>query len=246
MRSPLSVVFPRICAGCRNILETFGLCHRCWVHLDFITPPFCVQCGSPFSFEGYAHLCWSCRKSSPIFDSHRSLLRYGALSRKLIFALKHGRDRTLVPLLSHWLVPMVLRFPVDLIMPVPLHWSRLSYRCFNQSSLVAQQLGQLVAMPVLLNTLQRTRKTPSQGRLSRTLREENMAGAFRLRQPLIGRHVLLIDDVYTTGATLSACSHTLKEAGVASVHSITLAKVIFHNKEMEDTTQASSLERENL
>jgi ComF family protein len=233
MHNPLNIVFPRVCPGCRCLLQTSGLCKDCWVHLDFISIPFCLKCGAPFPFDGYADLCARCQKSPPFFDSHRSLLRYGALSRKLIFALKHGRDRTIVPLFAQWLVPIALTFPIDLIVPVPLHWTRLSYRCFNQSALMAQAVARLIGQRTDLMALKRIRKTASQGNLKREQRQENMEKAFSAHPCVEGKRVLLMDDVYTTGATLNACSFVLKERGAKAVHAVTLAQVVFHQKEQD-------------
>lgn len=237
MFSSLNILFPRLCPGCRCVLQTIGLCAPCWKHLEFITVPFCIKCGEPFSFEGYADLCWKCQKFVPPFLSHRSLMRYTPLSKRLIFSLKHGRDRTLVPLFAQWLAPLATDFFIDVLIPVPLHWTRLGYRCFNQSALIAQQLAKLLNIPCHITGLKRVRRTPSQGKKNRYVRSQNIENAFRASHTVRNKHILLIDDVYTTGATLSACAETLLQEGAYTVRGLTISKVILGGT-MKDSSPA--------
>lgn len=219
-------VFPHLCPGCQRTVHTPGFCGACWKSLDFIAPPFCLLCGNPFSL--YAKkICAQCQDQVPAFNGHRSLWRYGPLSRKVIFALKHGRQRYLASMMAHWLLPLTLEYSVDCIMPVPLHWKRLAYRGFNQAALIAQNIAQLSGIPLELHRLKRSWDTPSQSRFSPQQRQENVSHVFTCQALPPQSHVLLIDDVYTTGATLTACAHILKEAGAHHVYALTLAKVVF-------------------
>ena len=205
-------------------MNSQGFCPLCWSKITFITPPLCALCGQPFAVT-HQVLCIQCQKWIPLFNSHRSLWHYGPLSRKVIFALKHGRQRYLAPLLATWLLPLVLSLKVDYLVPVPLHPHRLAQRGFNQSCILAQELSRMTAIPLMREGLTRMFKTPSQGRFSLSQRRDNVDGAFHSYRQWEGGSVLLVDDVYTTGSTLNACTHALKEAGALHVHALTLAKI---------------------
>jgi ComF family protein len=162
---------------------------------------------------------------TPLFNSHRALWTYGPLSRRIIFGLKHGRQRYLADLVAPWLVPLALQHPVDCIIPVPLNADRLARRGFNQAALLATALGQCTGIPVWLNGLIRPLKTPSQGGFSAVQRRENVMGVFSSPNMWHGQKILLVDDVFTTGATLNACAYALRESRAHHVHAITLAKI---------------------
>jgi ComF family protein len=220
----INFVFPHLCPGCHTVMSSQGFCPLCWSKIIFMTPPQCALCGQPFAVLTQA-LCLQCQKWIPLFNSHRSLWHYGPLSRKVIFALKHGRQRYLAPLLATWLLPLMLSVRVDCIVPVPLHPHRLAQRGFNQSCILAQELSRMTLIPLVREGLIRRFKTPSQGRFSLSQRRDNVDGAFSSSYQWDGAAVMLIDDVYTTGSTLNACTHALKEAGALHVHALTLAKV---------------------
>jgi ComF family protein len=193
--------------------------------LHFITPPYCDLCGNP-GVLGLRDLCHSCRLQTPLFNRHRALWEYGTVSRRIIFGLKHGRQRYLANLLAPWIVPIILQHPVDCLIPVPLHQNRLAGRGFNQAAILATEIGRLTGIPVKLQGLTRPLKAPSQGRFSAQQRRENVMGAFESRRSWDGQSVLLIDDVFTTGSTLNACTYALREAGAHHIHAVTLAKVL--------------------
>lgn len=211
-------------------MTTPGICPPCWKKLDFITAPVCHQCGEPslIPLRGQV-ICSGCQRGAAMFDQHRSLFRYGTDVKKMIFALKHGRDRTLVPFFTTVLTPLALQMAerVDLVMPVPLHWMRLSYRCFNQSAILAKGIAGALNLPLDVWTLRRVQRTRTQGGLNRAQRRANVHAVFAVRKPerIQGATILLIDDVYTTGATLNACATALKEAGALEVKALTLTKV---------------------
>lgn len=162
---------------------------------------------------------------TPVFHKHRSLWEYGPVSRRVIFALKHGRQRHLAKLLAHWLLPLALEHMVDCIIPVPLHHDRLRRRGFNQCALLATEIGKLCSIPVKLSSLERPLGAPSQGRFSPQQRQDNVMGAFSAKPELANKRILLIDDVFTTGATLNACASALQQVSVCSIHAVTIAKV---------------------
>jgi ComF family protein len=219
-------LFPLSCVGCGRFVDSKGLCAQCWSSVDFIVPPYCALCGNSLGERGGA-VCRLCRQKTPLFNSHQSLFAYGPLTRQLIFGLKYGRKRYLTHLFAQWLLPKALQHVVDIIVPVPLHPRKLAQRGFNQAALVADALGRLMGIPVHKKMLVRHLNTPSQGFFSQDQREENVFGAFSVpKVQTKGARILLIDDVYTTGATLGACTYALKESGALHVHALTLAKVL--------------------
>jgi ComF family protein len=225
MRPLVDFILPHLCPGCQTSMHTPGFCPACWIALDFIAPPYCPLCGNPSALSGET-LCRSCHMDIPLFNSHRALWVYGTLSRRIIFGLKHGRQRYLANLIAPWLVPMALSHQVDFLVPVPLHRHRLAKRGFNQAALLASAIGRLTGIPVALEGLVRPYKTPPQGRFSAQQRKENVLGVFASSRHWDGKNILLIDDVFTTGATLNACCSALRDANAHHVHALTLAKVI--------------------
>jgi ComF family protein len=191
---------------------------------------FCVQCRSPFR-SAYPldeqGRCGLCRRGARGFDAAYSFGFYEAELRELIHLFKYGRVQTLAKPLGRLLalaLPRDQRF--DLIVPMPLHWRKRWQRGFNQSELLAGEIGRRTHVPVK-NALRRVRFTSSQAGLTNAKRRSNVSGAFLAgkRSLLKGKHVLLIDDVMTTGATAASCARALKLAGARQVTLLTLARV---------------------
>lgn len=159
-------------------------------------------------------------------------MRYASPARDLVLGFKHGDRTYAAPAFGRWLyrAGQELLTDADMLVPVPLHWTRLFQRRFNQSALIARALGRLSGIPVRADLLLRHRRTSSQGVLSPAARRRNVSGAFTLRQNneawVSGQQILLIDDVMTTGATVEACAETLLDAGAAGVDALTLVRVI--------------------
>ncbi|HEY2446462.1 MAG TPA: ComF family protein [Rhizomicrobium sp.] len=234
-RRALDLVFPPLCASCRSpIAEAHNLCAACWSKLHFLENPVCTVCGFPFDYDsGGESLCAGCRQRMPAFDRARALMRYDETSRDPILALKRADRLDLVPAFARWAQRpgKELLADADIIVPVPLHRWRLWQRRFNQSALLARELGRLAGKPVDCVALYRKRATASQGRMpSASARRRNVQGAFgvdKMRaQTLRGKAILLVDDVYTTGSTIEACARALKRAGAAEVFVLTLARVV--------------------
>ncbi|MSO70440.1 MAG: ComF family protein [Alphaproteobacteria bacterium] len=229
----LDFVLPPRCLGCDGAVAAPGaLCPQCWSGVSFIAPPFCACCGLPQEFDlGAEALCGACIAEAPPFARARAVLRYDAASRGLLLRFKHADRTDAAPAFARWLqrAGAELLAEAELIVPVPLHWSRLLARRYNQSALLAIALGRLSGRRVVPDLLLRRRRTPSQGGMSATGRRRNVAGAFALRaraQPLVaGKRVLVIDDVLTTGATAVECARVLLRSGAAAVDVLTLARV---------------------
>lgn len=230
----LDAVLPPRCLKCGVLVDAQGgVCPACWQGLRFIAAPACACCGLPFEFDqGAGALCGSCAAAPPLFDRARAVFRYDENSRDLILAFKHADRTSAAPAFAAWLARAgaELLADADLIVPVPLHWSRLFSRRYNQAALLAIALGRRSGKEVLPDLLIRQRATAKQGRLGRLARQRNVAGAFALhprhREQVAGCRILLIDDVVTTGATVTGCSRCLLQGGASGVDVLALARVI--------------------
>jgi ComF family protein len=229
----LDFIYPPLCAACRApVSEPHALCATCWQTIGFLEGPMCSVCGLPFELDpGADTICGACHANPPPFDRARSVMRYDDASKKPILALKRADRLDLVLPFARWLErtgkPLIEES--DVVVPVPLHWTRLWKRRYNQSALLAKRLAR--GKPLALSALKRIRATPSQGEMvSAKARRRNVRGAFTVEAKyhtlFAGKSVLLIDDVLTTGATVAACARALKRAGAARVFVLTLARVV--------------------
>ncbi|WP_188258892.1 ComF family protein [Azospirillum tabaci] len=230
----LDTLLPPRCLCCGGAVDRQGgLCAPCWSGLTFIAPPLCACCGTPFDFalEGEP-LCGACIAEPPVFARARAVLAYDDGSRPLVLGFKHGDRIHAAGAYGAWLARAgaELLADADLLAPVPLHRLRLFRRRYNQAALLAQAAGRQAGRPVLPDLLVRRRATPSQGGLDRSGRRRNVKGAFAVRPGLeprvAGKRIVLVDDVLTTGATLSECARVLLRAGAERVDALTLARVV--------------------
>lgn len=232
----IDLLLPRRCAACENAWllagETFW-CAACLNDLQWIDCPKCPLCGRPYldSPASSDHLCGDCRLSTPPFDSARSATLYTDVVREGIHQLKFGGRLHWVPPLADLLCRLLEREgtpEADFILPVPLHTERVKERGFNQSGLLARALGQRIGLEVRHDLLIRRQWTTPQTRLDRKERLRNVKGAFGLSPEggqVAGSRIILIDDVFTTGTTISECSRELKRHKAAEVHVLTVARV---------------------
>lgn len=233
----IDLILPPSCIVSGEIVDSQGmLSPEAWGNLHFISDPQCNRCGFPFDFDdgevNEGNICLGCSKTPPLFDKARSALVYDDMSRDIILGFKHGDQTASVPSFIPWLMragEQILE-NTDFIVPVPLHRWRLLRRRFNQAGLIAQYLSKSAHVPTLLDGLERKRATQTQGHLNSNERKKNVKNAFSVNlkhaEQLKGKCVLLIDDVYTTGATVEECTKVLIKAGVASVNILTLARVV--------------------
>ena len=228
------LVLPRRCLACGTPVSGDGaLCADCWPAVRFLGPPFCANCGYPFDYDpGAGTLCGACTAEQPAFDRARSVFVYDDASRGPLLAFKHADRTDAAPTFARLMIRAAgeLLPDTDLVVPVPLHRRRLLARRFNQSALLTHVIGRETSAEAVPDLLVRPRHTPSQGGLSATARRRNVTGAFAIRKGMAdrvaGARILIVDDVYTTGATVSACASVLRRAGAVSVDVLTLARVV--------------------
>ena len=199
------------------------LCADCESDLPQLQKPYCFVCASP----RVPQLCQSCRLSAPAFDSVRAPYEFRGGARGIVHDLKYRQVRVAVPYIARLLARYLERnpYPVDAYCPVPLHPRRERSRGFNQSELIADRLSKLTDLPVDTAALRRTRNTPPQVSMESPVdRSRNIADAFECGADVRGRRYMLIDDVVTTGSTMSACAQALKDGGAANVWGIAFAR----------------------
>ena len=233
VRRGLDVLFPPLCVACScRVDEAHSLCGACWRKISFLDGPCCTLCGLPFEVDpGTDVLCAACFAKPRDFDRARSLFAYDEGSKALILGFKHGDRLDHAPAFARWLERSgrELMEDVELIVPVPLHRWRLWRRRYNQAAVLAQRLARMAGKRYAPLVLRRRRHTPSQGAAgSAKARRRNVLGAFAVTasEEVRNRNLLLVDDVFTTGATVEACARALKRAGAARVHVVTLARVV--------------------
>jgi ComF family protein len=225
-------VLPPRCLNCgATVGEPEALCGACWASMTFFAPPWCRVCGLPFEHPiGEGAICGACAARLPAWDRARAVLRYDRHSRRLVLMLKHGDQTHLAGAFGRWMQRSggEVLTEADLLIPVPLHWTRLLARRFNQAALLARAVRSAGGPALGADWLVRRRRTPSQGRMGPLARARNVRGAFALRRgrSVEGKHVVLIDDVMTTGATAEECARVLRRAGAASVGVLVLARAV--------------------
>lgn len=232
-------LWPPACALCGDpVQDAHALCPGCWRDTTFAASPLCNRCGAPTQGAGDAPVCDACLHVPLAFARARAATIYEGAGRRIAMSLKHGDRLDLARPAAIWMrrAAWPLIEDADLIVPVPLHWRRFVRRRFNQSAELARALHALVlaegprpAPALIPDLLRRIRATPSQGRRTRDQRADNVRGAFmvapRFAARLQGKRVLLVDDVMTTGATLSACAEALMAAGAGGVDAACLSRV---------------------
>ena len=231
----LDVVFPRKCPICSKVLESKKeqICLSCQKILPRVTEPCCARCGKPIAAaeEQYCHDCEEKRRGRDVLKKGSALWVYDSHMKRAMANFKYEgcvEDAVFyVQQLVRFRGQEIMNWRVDAIIPVPLHRRKQWFRGYNQATVLAEELGRHLNLPVLTDMLTRTRYTKPQKGLAPKQRMNNVADAFALTDQ--GREkaaslsrVLLIDDIYTTGATLEACGEVLKKTGVGEIYFICL------------------------
>lgn len=232
-RQLLDFALPPRCAGCGVIAdEAHRFCLDCWQQLHFLGEPCCARCGLPFDYDGGADAeCGACLADPPHFTRLRAAVAYGEIARRVVLKLKYSSRPGVAETLAHFMRRHVR--PEDagaVLAPIPLHRWRIWKRGYNQSALIVSALAKRTGLEPELDLVRRVKATPPLKGKGRRERALAVRGAFRVsdesKARLKGRSVLLVDDVYTTGATANACARALKRAGASEVGVLCWARVV--------------------
>ncbi|MGD0278750.1 MAG: ComF family protein [Smithella sp.] len=232
------VIFPPQCPGCAEILHPFTgqiFCPACNDKIKFITGSICSICGTTFpDSHAESHLCGDCLENKTYFSYARAVFCYETFILNAIHRFKYKRDMSIGEMLASFMAdfsfPDIDFTDYSLIIPVPLHIKRLRERGFNQSLILAYAIGKKRKIPVNFSLLKRHKYTLTQTASNRNERKQNIKGAFEVtdKKKIADKNIILIDDVYTTGATINECAKTLIKAKAQKIAVLTLARVI-HN-----------------
>ena len=230
------IIFPPQCLACAEIInspERQVFCSPCQEKINFITGSICPICGIPFwDSPAGNHICGNCLTNKPYYTQARAVAAFETIIMDSIHKFKYGRiiftGNALSSFMADFSFPDFDFSEYSLLVPVPLHIKKLRERGFNQSLLLAKEMGKRHKLPVNFSLLKRCKFTLTQTGLNKTEREKNIKGAFVVadKKKVAGENIILIDDVYTTGATINECARVLLKAGAQKVAALTLARVI--------------------
>lgn len=237
LQTAVDLLYPPACLCCgRAVGNADGLCGPCWRDTAFIGGTVCDSCGIPLPLgpPGEVAQCDDCLVHPPAWMQGRSALLYSDMGRKMVLGLKHGDRQEIAKPAGLWMARAIAGMLPDnsLIAPVPLHWLRLAKRRYNQSALLAKALARETGLAWCPDLLQRVRRTPTLDGKSRAQRYDILRDAIiahpRRVDRLLGRPVLIVDDVMTSGATLGAATHACIAAGAGPIRVVTLARAVKH------------------
>lgn len=232
----VELIFPGRCSCCRIGLPGKGqvICADCLSLINYLQSPLCCCCGRELAdSSGGDHLCGYCLRQPPVYSRARAVVRYEEPVSHLLHSLKYAADTSTLPALAHVIASFALQLAqefqpaADRIIPVPLFPARLKKRGLNQSLLLARLFFPQAGAALLADGMSRTRNTPPQTTLDGDARRKNLKAAFAVRNPpdVCGRRIFLVDDVLTTGTTVSECGRALLAAGALEIRVVTVARV---------------------
>lgn len=226
----IDYILPPRCLSCCEMTEsTEDFCGNCWNNLNFISKPYCIICGRRFDIPiSHGVSCSECLRNKPYYDTSRSLMKFDEYSKKIIHAFKYKDKTVLAKTFAKLLYNQYHQelHDIDWITPVPMNRFKRLFRMYNPPFLLAIEIGKLLKLQVIPDILIKSKWTKSQTYLSKWQREKNLAGSFVLNKnyQVSGKKILLIDDVLTTGTTISKCSKILKDAKVEYIYVMTIAR----------------------
>ncbi|MFN7038365.1 MAG: ComF family protein [Alphaproteobacteria bacterium] len=230
----IDLIFPPKCLNCDCIIESIGgFCEKCWLKIDFISKPSCYICSYPFEYNIGEHaLCASCIKEKPYYEKAVSIFKYNDNSKKIIHGLKFLDKTYFAPYLGNLMHKALHPLDQDIIAPIPIHKFRLLKRFYNQSLLLAQAVSNISGVTLVPDLLLKVKNTIPQSGLTKKQRQKNIKNAYILnpkyKDKIVGKKILLVDDVITTGSTANLCAKILVKAEVKKVELVTLAKTVFN------------------
>jgi len=235
LTAAIDLFYPPRCVLCDKILsgEEKHVCSECYNSLPLITGPHCIKCSRPIRTKNSKNqLCGFCRiQPNKNIKITVAASEYHGSMKRLIHLYKYERQQFLADLFARLIAEQTVKMnivkDIDLLVPIPLHWTRKRWRGFNQSKEICRGINSILNIPVSPESaFQRIRKTTPQVQLNAASRASNIQGAFRVRKTkyIKGKNIALVDDVYTSGATSTECSRTLKRAGAESVSLLIIAR----------------------
>ncbi|RYH04186.1 ComF family protein [Salipiger sp. IMCC34102] len=236
LQTAIRAIYPATCVGCAEpVADENGLCGACWSETHFIHGLVCDLCGAPLmgTEDGLgANQCDDCLAAPPPWDRGCAVLEYAGKGRAMVLGLKHNDRSDLAVPAAGWIAER-LRGKVGadtLVVPIPLHWSRLVTRRYNQAALLGRLIARHLEVDYLPDALQRTHRHPKMENETRRARFQALSGAIRPHPRrgarMAGRAVLIVDDVMTSGATLTAAARAARRAGAGTISVAVLARVV--------------------
>lgn len=225
----ISGIYPRRCPVCEEIVSLTGrmFCKDCILKLSFVKTPLCLKCGKEIS-DVQKEYCEDCNKHEKNFEYGMALLNYDELTERIMIDIKYHNKREYIQALAKLLVSRygdeISKIDPDVLMPIPVHKKRLRQRGYNQSALFTKEVAKELNIDYVEDVLVRNKNTKAQKELSPEQRLANLSAAFACAKEA-GKYgkVMLVDDIYTTGSTIEACTRLLKEAGVKEVYYVSVA-----------------------
>jgi ComF family protein len=232
LRPIVDFALPPRCPGCGTVTdEPHRFCLACWSALTFLGEPCCSRCALPFEYgEGAEVICGRCMAEPPAYDRFRAAVAYGDIARAVALKLKYGGRPGVAETMARFMERHLDAAPAPVLAPVPLHRWRIWRRGYNQAALIAGALARRAGLEARLDLVERVKATPVLRGMSPRERKQAVRGAFRVnpkrKAELKGKAVILVDDVYTSGATANACARILRRAGAARVDILCWARVV--------------------
>jgi ComF family protein len=232
MKAFFDLLFPRRCPVCADIVQPWGalICPGCIQKLDPVREPVCRKCGKQL-ISDRAEYCYDCSRRARSYEAGRAVFKYNQAAKKSLTAIKYKNRREYLDFYAQAMAyryqQMIQRWQPDMLVPIPVHPSRMRTRGFNQAEELSRRLSTLWGIPTQTHLLIRVKKTLPQKKLTPEERLKNLQQAFAVRPPMgrgevIPETVVLVDDIYTTGSTMEACTRVLKAAGVKKVYFLTI------------------------
>ena len=231
-RPIVDFALPPRCPGCGTVTdEPHRFCLGCWSALTFLGEPCCARCALPFAYgEGAEVICGHCLAEPPAYDRLRAAVAYGEIARTVALKLKYGGRPGVAETMARFMERHLDASAAPILAPVPLHRWRIWRRGYNQAALIAGAIARRAGLEARLDLVERVKATPVLRGMNKRQRRDAVRGAFRInpkqKARLEGRAVILVDDVYTSGATANACARILRRAGAARVEVLCWARVV--------------------